>query len=72
LQKNVSPKTDPCHILKLALSKKTIKYEIFKKIYRTKMFFQKFDILINKQAGPLTNFNYEVTKLPSSVAGPKF
>jgi hypothetical protein len=30
-----------------------------------KMFLQKFDILINKQAGPITNFNDEVTKLPS-------
>jgi hypothetical protein len=30
------------------------------------MFFQKFDILLNKQARPLTNFNNEVTKLSSS------
>jgi hypothetical protein len=29
------------------------------------MFLQKFDILINKQASPITNFNDEVTKLPS-------
>jgi hypothetical protein len=29
------------------------------------MFLQKFDILINKQARPITNFNDEVTKLPS-------
>ena len=30
------------------------------------MFLQKFDILINKQASPITNFNDEVTKLPAS------
>jgi hypothetical protein len=30
------------------------------------MFLQKFDILINKQARPHTNFNDEVTKLPSN------
>jgi hypothetical protein len=29
------------------------------------MFLQKFDISINKQARPITNFNSEVTKLPS-------
>jgi hypothetical protein len=29
------------------------------------MFLPKFDILINKQARPITNFNNEVTKLPS-------
>jgi hypothetical protein len=29
------------------------------------MFLQKFDISINKQARPITNFNDEVTKLPS-------
>jgi hypothetical protein len=30
------------------------------------MFLQKFDILINKQGSPITNFNDEVTKLPAS------
>jgi hypothetical protein len=30
------------------------------------MFLQKFDILINKHASPITNFNNEVTKLPTS------
>jgi hypothetical protein len=30
------------------------------------MVLQKFDILINKQATPITNFNDEVTKLPAS------
>jgi hypothetical protein len=30
------------------------------------MFLQKFDILLNKQALPITNFNDEVTKLPAS------
>jgi hypothetical protein len=30
------------------------------------MFLQKFYILINKQATPITNFNDEVTKLPAS------
>jgi hypothetical protein len=29
------------------------------------MFLEKFDILINKQATPITNFNDEVTKLPA-------
>jgi hypothetical protein len=37
----------------------------YKKIYRKTMFLQKFDILNNKQARPITNFNDEVTKLPS-------
>jgi hypothetical protein len=37
-----------------------------KKYTRKKMFLQKFDILINKQASPITNFNDEVTKLPAS------
>jgi hypothetical protein len=30
------------------------------------MFLQKFDILIYKQATPITNFNDEMTKLPAS------
>jgi hypothetical protein len=30
------------------------------------MFLQKFDILIKKQATPITNFNDVVTKLPPS------
>jgi hypothetical protein len=37
-----------------------------KKYTRKKMFLQKFYILINKQATPITNFNDEVTKLPAS------
>jgi hypothetical protein len=37
-----------------------------KKYTRKKMFVQKFDILINKQGSPITNFNDEVTKLPAS------
>jgi hypothetical protein len=39
--------------------------KISKKYSGKKMFLQKFDILINKQASPITNFNDEVTKLPS-------
>jgi hypothetical protein len=30
------------------------------------MFLQKFNILTNKQASPIKNFNGEVTKLPAS------
>jgi hypothetical protein len=37
-----------------------------KKYIEKKMFLQKFDILINKQASLITNFNDEVTKLPAS------
>jgi hypothetical protein len=37
-----------------------------KKYTEKKMFLQKLDILINKQASLITNFNDEVTKLPAS------
>jgi hypothetical protein len=37
-----------------------------KKYTGKKMFSQKFDILINKQATPITKFNDEVMKLPAS------